>query len=873
MQLKNTLASHLFVRSTGESISSSTLKPRPESIRSRTAVLVSLLCVQCTAGLPSTIAHSAASVAATAVTAEALKIPNHGLRVLHHEATESLELDPHSGLVQSGFIVSPPMKLNPFGRKCEDGATLMKKEVEDSADGLAASFFQSESSTQVEAGSVTFPPDLAMPPTVGPPTLESVDAESDVFPEGPSIEDMAAASETTRPPASSETPSSHSIASTPQQTQAEMLLMAKVLDELADNIGAAEPNATKDLNKQVLAALAENFATSDPFAALADKVGAGEPQPEKVTSQEPVSSSSSLANTKEKVVEKPVKVGLQEAKTTRIFFDATNGTFQVQTAADSPVVKSQGNEHQTSPEQHPIASTIDSSPKLQKMESSQQAPKDSNELLKAEQELRELLRQPLLPQIEMKVNQPAQAQHEATQSDSIKLTKQKMTSDELPELKSLQQEASASSKQQLGVPHKQPLLPQTEMIVQKAKHKHNIIRSEVVKGNQLNEATKNQLSEILAKEERIKEEEDAIEKLVDVPVLHHTIMKPHPGMLSKSDDALSFFSTISGSMAICFGFVAAAFLGVTCLFTGFFAGSFLGWKGHGKGNLRAFIEAMPRITAPQLDKLLPSQGGYDCIFSKPFCSKEPLRFHVQVVGPVSGETLLTAPLTGRKCVLHSAAVCRELHEGMPAVPMAYLASNVDFVVALTDKPEVRFTVKGSDVSLFDMKQGRRVERLTFAKAPDEWQDFILTHRSAAPAGADWPASSVLRADTTPVEFQECALLVGSTITVVGELHRGTDGVLCLRPWHMEDVDEKLLSAAAARLVTAREPWRTSWEGSHAKTPMVKSPTKEIGNVPVLLTEKVLASDDEALMKQASVEIEGKFRDCTDSLGQMLSTGR
>eukprot|EP00913_Durusdinium_trenchii_P011710 g10998.t1 len=68
-------------------------------------------------------------------------------------------------------------------------------------------------------------------------------------------------------------------------------------------------------------------------------------------------------------------------------------------------------------------------------------------------------------------------------------------------------------------------------------------------------------------------------------------------------------------------------------------------------------------------------------------SKQLLRLEVRVEGPELGSAALRAPLTGRSCVLHSAAVSKQLHDGMPAVPVAFSASSVDFTVTLVDDKE------------------------------------------------------------------------------------------------------------------------------------------------------------------------------------------
>ncbi|CAE7574021.1 unnamed protein product [Symbiodinium natans] len=319
-----------------------------------------------------------------------------------------------------------------------------------------------------------------------------------------------------------------------------------------------------------------------------------------------------------------------------------------------------------------------------------------------------------------------------------------------------------------------------------------------------------------------------------------------------------FWSTRSGALAAAVGFVAATWLAVICLATGFWMAVTTGWRCASKGNVRSAVEALRRCTAADVEKLTRSEGGYDCNFSKPISSKRVLRLEVQVEGAEQGEAL-TAPLTGHSCVLHSAAVSKQLHDGMPAVPIAFSASSVDFVVSLLDNPESRIVVRGRDVSLFDTVQGRFEEATTFGAAQDNWQDFVLTHRSAAPQGREWAASSSLRADDAILEFQECSLRVGSVVTVVGELHRGADGQLTLRPWQGEEVKEAFRRAKKS----LREPWRTSWEGGEEKQNIRLAPS------PNILRQKVFISDDEGLLQKDAPDVDGKLRECATGFGTWM----
>lgn len=321
------------------------------------------------------------------------------------------------------------------------------------------------------------------------------------------------------------------------------------------------------------------------------------------------------------------------------------------------------------------------------------------------------------------------------------------------------------------------------------------------------------------------------------------------------DHMVTFTSSRSTAIAASVGLFSATLLGGVCLAAGFWIAIFFGWHRRGdKGDVRPKVEALKKYSAADIERIVPSEGGYDCMFSKPISSRQLLRLEVRVEGPVPGGTPLTAPLTGRDCVLHSSSVSRQLHAGMPAVPVAFLASSIDFVVSMSDKTSVRISIAGMDVSLFDMKEGTCVEQKTFDSAPDAWQDFVLMHRPATPASRDWPSSSEIRADHAILEFQECTLAIGAVVTVVGELHRGADGQLSLRPWVTEKAKEIVLDSS--------EPWRTSWENKGCEGKFAAS---KLAGKPGILRQKVLVSDDKALLVPDSPSVDEKLRECTPNI--------
>lgn len=316
------------------------------------------------------------------------------------------------------------------------------------------------------------------------------------------------------------------------------------------------------------------------------------------------------------------------------------------------------------------------------------------------------------------------------------------------------------------------------------------------------------------------------------------------GFLARHGVLLLWLLAIS-SMALVGGLCLA------CLGAGFLA-SFVWQRRNDKGGTRSRVEELPLCRASEVERRLPVSSGYDCTFSKPLSSCQLLRLEALVEGPAAGSVTLTAPLTGQTCVLYSVAVSRQLHDGIRPAPVAFATGGVDFVISLREAPQVRISLRAEDVSLFDMRRGRHVQRKSFASAPDKWQDFVLTHR----AGTEWQTSSQMRSDSSSLEFQECTLLCGTVATFVGELHRGSDGTLSLRPMQPDSVAADVSGAGLARDRTRglSERWRTSWEcggceaGNVASQPPSPREQEQGGDS---CFSKVMASDDPMLLEGTS----------------------
>jgi len=200
----------------------------------------------------------------------------------------------------------------------------------------------------------------------------------------------------------------------------------------------------------------------------------------------------------------------------------------------------------------------------------------------------------------------------------------------------------------------------------------------------------------------------------------------------------------------------------------------------GSSPMRARVEELSRCSADDVVQQLPVACSYDCALSKPLRSRCVLRLEVQVAEPLGPSARpLVAPLTEQECVIFSATVFKRVRG--QGLALSFAASNVDFHVTLLDDPSTHIEVMGMDVSMFEMYTGRFVQTGTFATAPDHYRAFVMNNQvEAAKLRHD-----ELTTEDAPLEFQESALLIGSKITLVGELCRGPSGTLMLQPLEPE----------------------------------------------------------------------------------------
>lgn len=149
---------------------------------------------------------------------------------------------------------------------------------------------------------------------------------------------------------------------------------------------------------------------------------------------------------------------------------------------------------------------------------------------------------------------------------------------------------------------------------------------------------------------------------------------------------------------------------------------------------------------------------------------------------------LIAPFSNRQCVMYSASVAHRRLDGVHQPPVAYNSATSDFVLELADAPEVLLTIHGQDVALFDMVEGSHSCEHSFSDAPDVMRGFTLAHLATGVGLSGQQGLSLSSANE--LDFCECALPVGATVTCVGEIVKDRMGGLGLLPWRPPLAEQK-----------------------------------------------------------------------------------
>jgi len=217
-----------------------------------------------------------------------------------------------------------------------------------------------------------------------------------------------------------------------------------------------------------------------------------------------------------------------------------------------------------------------------------------------------------------------------------------------------------------------------------------------------------------------------------------------------------------------------------------------------KNSLREYVEGMKRAPGLDIVDKLIAGSVYDCAIMRPLASRQLIRLEARVEEAASGFCLWT-PLTQQACVRFTATVSRQMNGSSQPVPMSYHNASIDFVISLLDAPHVRIELEGSDLSTFDMSTGRMEAKRTFDSAARHMQEFAMTYQIG---GKPQPAAR-FRSENAVLEFQETSIVLGTSITVIGELQRNAVGTLLLRPALEDNTEspEPMKNAA----------WMTSWE--------------------------------------------------------------
>jgi hypothetical protein len=153
---------------------------------------------------------------------------------------------------------------------------------------------------------------------------------------------------------------------------------------------------------------------------------------------------------------------------------------------------------------------------------------------------------------------------------------------------------------------------------------------------------------------------------------------------------------------------------------------------------------------------------------------------MRIQGRVLCETQgsLVAPLSGQNCVMYSASVSHQRHDGIHQ-PVAFRSESTDFVIELSDSPHIHIAVHSHDVVLFDMVDGKRVRECCLSEAPDSWRAFLLSN---CMPGHDASNGMALGRNDSLLDFRESALMQGVEVTCIGEIARDRNGRLALYPW-------------------------------------------------------------------------------------------
>jgi len=178
----------------------------------------------------------------------------------------------------------------------------------------------------------------------------------------------------------------------------------------------------------------------------------------------------------------------------------------------------------------------------------------------------------------------------------------------------------------------------------------------------------------------------------------------------------------------------------------------------------------------ELENMFRLQSGSDWQIQQPLNPGILMRIQGRVVLESQGS--LVAPLSGQNCVMYSASVSHQRHDGIHQ-PVAFRSESTDFAIELSGAPHLCINVHSHDVVLFDMVGGKRMRECALSEAPDSWRAFLLAH---CVAGQDASSGAALGRCDSILDFRESALMQGVEVTCIGEIARDRNGRLGLYPW-------------------------------------------------------------------------------------------
>jgi hypothetical protein len=97
---------------------------------------------------------------------------------------------------------------------------------------------------------------------------------------------------------------------------------------------------------------------------------------------------------------------------------------------------------------------------------------------------------------------------------------------------------------------------------------------------------------------------------------------------------------------------------------------------------------------------------------------------------------------------------------------------------MVDAPWIKVLVEGGNIVCFDMRNGLRRHTQYLVDAAAHVKAFVVSHMNTERI----TTNCAEQGEANSMDFEECAVVVGSTVTIVGKLCRGPGGQLSLQRW-------------------------------------------------------------------------------------------